>query len=59
MTPDYDFEETVTTAAEFEAVLGQLLAGAEANGVDVSGSWVHGADGSDDWEVLILKLARE
>lgn len=47
-----------TTAAEFESLLGQLLAAAVANGVDPRGSWVYRDDDTTtDWELMVRELA--
>lgn len=58
MPPDYRFDDEVTSAETFSAVLGQLLVAARGNGVDVRGSWVH-RDGepTGNWEVSIVELA--
>lgn len=57
MTPEYAFEDDVTSAEEFRAVLGQLLDAAETNDVDARGSWVF-RDGKlrSHLEVMVLEL---
>ncbi len=60
MPSDYGFGDEVTTAEEFSDALSQLLSAAAANGVDVSGSWVH-RDGAvqSDWEIMVVELERD
>lgn len=58
MTDKYPFNENITTADEFETVLGQLTLAASQNGIDLRGAWeYHDATSDDDWEVLIVELA--
>lgn len=60
MTRDHPFDETVTTAEEFETALGHLLVAAARNGVDPRGSWVYrGSDTRPDWEAMIFELDME
>ncbi|MFC7057334.1 hypothetical protein [Halovenus salina] len=50
-------DDAITSASEFEAAVGDLLAAAVRNGVDVRGSWVYNTDdGEDSWEVMVYKL---
>lgn len=60
MTPDYGFDDEVTSADEFSDALGQLLSSAANNGVDVSGSWVY-RDGTapSDWEMMVVELEQD
>ncbi len=52
---DGNGETDVTTAAEFEDALEDLLAAAARNDVDPRGSWV--CDGTlGDWEVVVYEL---
>jgi len=55
---DTQWTESLTTTTEFETALGELLTAAEANGVDIEGSWVYDADGNTEpnWEVLVYEL---
>lgn len=60
MTRDSTFDETISTAHEFEAVLGEVLTAAAGNGFDPEGSWVYRSDGYDqDWEVMVVELEKE
>jgi hypothetical protein len=57
MTKNYPSDWNVTTEAEFDTVLEQLLENAIGNGVDPRGSWVYDADGSNlDLETVIVEL---
>lgn len=57
MTPEYAFEDDVTSADEFRAVLGQVLDAAETNGVDARGSWVYrDRELRSHLEVMVLEL---
>lgn len=61
MTPKYSFDEDVTAADEFEAVLEDLLLAALRNDIDVRGSWVYDShDGAGpDLEVQFFELDQE
>lgn len=60
MTRDFTIDDTITTADEFEAVLGELLTAATENGFDPEGSWVYRSDGTEqDWEVMVVELEKE
>jgi hypothetical protein len=51
--------QTITTEAEFDAVLGEALLDAARNNVDTRGSWVHrNGPAAPDLEVTILELAK-
>lgn len=53
-------DEAITSASDFEAALGELLATGVRNGIGVRGSWVYNSDdGGDNWEVMIYELAGE
>jgi hypothetical protein len=56
---DRPSEADVTTADEFEAAIGSLLAAAERHDIDPSGSWVYrdGESAGHEWEVVICELA--
>lgn len=57
MTHDFAFDDTISTAEEFEAVLGELLSAATGNGLDPEGSWVYRSNGTvSDWEVMVIEL---
>jgi hypothetical protein len=50
-------KDTIATPAEFETALGKLLAAAEANDIDIGGSWVYDdSTTSTDLEVLVYEL---
>ncbi|WP_185903302.1 hypothetical protein [Halonotius terrestris] len=54
---DTPWTESVTTPPEFETALGELLATAAANDIDVRGSWVYDdSESHDSWEVLVFEL---
>lgn len=60
MTRDTSIEDTIATADEFEAILGELLTAATKNGFDPEGSWVYRSDGADrDWEVMVVELGKQ
>lgn len=51
--------QTITTEAEFDAVLGEALLDAARNNVDAQGSWVYrNGAAAPDLEVTILELAK-
>lgn len=56
---DRPSEADVTTADEFEAAIGSLLAAAERHDIDPNGSWVYrdGESPGPEWEVVICELA--
>lgn len=64
MTGDSRSDLDVSTAAEFNAALTDLLVRATAAGVDVQGAWtcrpgdLDGHDGHDglDWEAAVVEL---
>lgn len=58
MTPEYTFDEDVTTSREFDRVLEDLLAAALENGVTVEGSWAYRWNSSDchDVEAQFVRL---
>lgn len=59
MTHDTPFDGTVTTADEFEAVLGDLLAAATGNGIDLEVSWEYrSARAEADWELMVIQLEK-
>lgn len=59
MTHEASIDGEITTNDEFEAVLGQLLAAANANGVEPEGGWEYRSNGADpDWEVVIVELEK-
>lgn len=51
-------EDSITTAAEFQSALGELLTAARQNGVNPRGSWVYddGDESLTNWEVEIYEL---
>lgn len=59
MTRDQLSDLDVTTPADFEAVLAEVVETAFKSDVDVRGAWNFRTDGSThDWEVEIFELAR-
>lgn len=57
MTKNYPSDWNVTTEAEFDAALEQLVENALENGVDPRGSWVYDTNGSSlDLEAVIVEL---
>jgi hypothetical protein len=57
MTGDTRNEPDVSTAAEFNAALTELLDQAHAAGVDVQGAWAcRTNDGGPDWEAAVVEL---
>lgn len=47
----------ITSAAEFEAALREVLLAAERNGIDPRGSWVYdGSERGTDYEVEVYEL---
>ena len=55
---DPPWTESLTTEDDFEAALGDLLAAAAANDIDVRGSWVYdNGEPHPSWEVLVYELA--
>lgn len=51
--------EALTTSAEFNTALGNLLATAEKNNIELQGSWVtDGSEGHTNWEVMIYELEK-
>lgn len=60
MTDDYLSDVAVTTAADFESLLAELVEKAVKQNVDVRGAWEFRTDGSThDWEVGIVELASD
>jgi len=56
-TTQYSFDDEITTADEFEAVLGQLLLVALDNDVDIWGAWEYRSnDGTADLEAMVVEL---
>ncbi|WP_165857907.1 hypothetical protein [Halonotius pteroides] len=54
---DTPWMDSLTTTAEFEAALGTLIATAQANDIDVRGSWVSDNDQlRTNVEVVIYEL---
>lgn len=48
----------ITTDAEFDAALGQLLLEAVRNDIDPRGTWVYrNGQTIPDWEIMVLELA--
>lgn len=57
MTSDTHSDLDVSTAAAFNAALTQLLARADAQGVDVQGAWTcRTEDDGPDWEAAVVEL---
>jgi hypothetical protein len=57
MTREHPFDETVTTAEEFETVLGHLPVAAARNDIDPPSSSVcRNDDTHPDWEVMVFEL---
>lgn len=57
MTPETPFDEPITTEAEFEAALTQLLASAHEAGLTVGKPWLcRTNDGAPNWEATIVEL---
>lgn len=57
--PDFAIDERITTADEFEAVLGEVLAAVAGNGIDPEGSWEYRTDDSGThWEVMVIELEK-
>lgn len=60
MTHDTPFDGTIETGDDFEAALGDLLAAASGNGIDLEGSWeFQSADPEPDWEVMVIELKKQ
>lgn len=60
MTHDTPFDGTIETGDDFEAALGDLLAAASGNGIDLEGSWEYrSADPGPDWEVMVIELKKQ
>ncbi|QLD87148.1 hypothetical protein HWV23_15930 [Natronomonas halophila] len=56
MTSESPFDD-VSSAEEFEALLGQLLLVALESSIDLEGSWVFRSDdGAPDFEVMVYEL---
>jgi len=54
---DNPWTGTLNTSAEFKTALGNLLAAAEKNDIDIQGSWVtDGSEAHTNWEVMIYEL---
>lgn len=59
MTHDTPFDGSIETTDDFEAALGDLLAAASGNGIELEGSWEYrSVDPGPDYEVMIIELAR-
>lgn len=59
MDHDTPFDGTIETGDDFEAALGDLLAAASGNGIDLEGSWEYrSADPGPDWEVMVIELKK-
>lgn len=59
MTHNY-INGDITTDAEFDTALGQLLLNATRNDVDPRTSWVYrNGQTAPDWEVMILELTNK
>lgn len=57
MTRDF-IDGDITTDAEFNAALGQLLLEAVRNDIDPRGAWVYrNVQTAPDWEIMVLELA--
>ena len=57
--PDVDLRSAATTEEAFQEALREVVIGAEANGVDVRGSWpVLRGDETKLWDVEITRLSR-
>jgi hypothetical protein len=57
MTKNYPSDWDITTEAEFDAALGQILTNAIGNDVDPRGSWVYNTDGvAPDLEAMVVEL---
>jgi hypothetical protein len=49
-------DDDITTDAEFEAALSEIVHAAEANGVTIEGGWTcNGSDGTI-WDVVITEV---
>lgn len=60
MTRDHLHDVSITSAAEFEAVLAEAVEKAIKADVDVRGAWEFQTRGSThDWEVEIVELAKD
>lgn len=58
MTDDHLSDVAITTAADFESLLAELVEKAVKQDVDVRGAWEFRTAGSThDWEVEIVELA--
>lgn len=52
-------DEAITTAAELDSALYDILQSAHTNGLDVEQTWTfRNGDFKPDWEVLIHELAK-
>ena len=59
MTRDIPVDGDITTKAEFETALENLLGSATNNDIDPRGSWVYrDGDGVHDWEVMVIELEK-
>lgn len=53
---EYPLDDGITTDAEFEAALSELVDAAEDNGVLVEGAWTcNGSDGTI-WDVVVTEV---
>lgn len=59
MTHDTPVDGPIETDDDFEAALGDLLAAASGNGIDLEGSWEYrSVDPGPDWEIMVIELEK-